>query len=86
MSEDVKKSKKEGTKSKEKVSASVVIKKFFTDIISEFKRVTWPSKQELAKQTVVVIVISGIIGLVICGFDAGFSMGHQALMKISDML
>ncbi len=36
---------------------------FFGDIVSEMKKVTWPTRAETIRLTIVVIVISLIIGL-----------------------
>lgn len=46
---------------------------------AEFKRIVWPSRQEVIKQTITVIVISLIIGLIIWGFDIGFENAYKAL-------
>ena len=80
MSEDKKDSgekskrvKKKGDKqAKENIIVSKV-KSFSTNIASEFKRIVWPKKEELAKQTLIVIVICAIFGFVIFGMDAGFA-------------
>ncbi|MDR3092165.1 MAG: preprotein translocase subunit SecE [Clostridiales bacterium] len=45
------------------------IMRFLENIEGEFKRVTWPSREKLAKQTAASIVITVIIGLLICGID-----------------
>ena len=42
---------------------------FFTDVVKEMKKVTWPHKAELRESTVVVIVVCGIIALFIFGVD-----------------
>jgi preprotein translocase subunit SecE len=43
-----------------------------TDIISELRKVTWPSRQEVFHLTVVVIVVSLLIGLVLGAADLSF--------------
>ncbi len=48
--------------------------------VAELKRVIWPSKQEVIKQTITVIVISLIIGLIIWGLDIAYEQGYQALI------
>ncbi len=45
------------------------------DIKGEFMKVIWPSKQELAKQTLTVIATSVIIGAVIVVFDGIYALG-----------
>ncbi len=47
--------------------------RWIIDIFSELKRVTWPSRGEIANLTGVVIVISLILGLLLGGFDLLFS-------------
>ena len=48
---------------------------------AEFKRIIWPSKNEVIKQTIIVIVISLIIGLIIWGLDISFEKGYEALIN-----
>lgn len=43
------------------------------DIISELRKVTWPTRQETINLTVVVIVISLLFGLVLGAADFAFS-------------
>jgi preprotein translocase subunit SecE len=42
------------------------------DIISELRKVTWPSRQEVINLTIVVIVVSLAIGFVLGAADLGF--------------
>ena len=44
-----------------------------SDIISELKKVTWPTRQETAHLTLVVIVVSALIGVVLGAADLGFN-------------
>jgi preprotein translocase, secE subunit len=46
--------------------------------MAEFKRIIWPSREEVIKQTITVIVISLIIGLIIWGLDIGYENLYQA--------
>lgn len=46
------------------------IGKFFKEIRSEFKKVVWPTKKEIVKNTVVVLVVSAFCGLMIWGVDS----------------
>ena len=50
------------------------IAKYFRELKSEMKKVTWPTKDQLVRQTLVVIVAIIIIGLFIFGLDLLF--GH----------
>ncbi len=42
---------------------------FFTDVIKEMKKVTWPEKSELRDSTIVVLAVCGIISVFIYGVD-----------------
>ena len=50
--------------------------------VAEFKRIIWPSKEEIIKETVSVIVISLIFGLIIIGFDYIVELGYNALISL----
>lgn len=39
------------------------IKKFVNEIVSEMKKVSWPTKEQLRESTIVVLVMTGIITL-----------------------
>lgn len=43
---------------------------FFSKHKAEFKKIKWPNRQELFKETVVVIVISLAVGAIIFGADS----------------
>jgi len=51
------------------VSQSEVRKGFFDGILEELKKVTWPSKNEVIKLSLVVIIISLIIAFYIGALD-----------------
>jgi preprotein translocase subunit SecE len=42
---------------------------FFTDVVKEMKKVTWPKKDELRESTVVVLVTCLLISLFTWGID-----------------
>lgn len=43
---------------------------FFGGIAAELKKVTWPTKKELFKSTLAVLVVCVVIGAIIFGLDA----------------
>jgi preprotein translocase subunit SecE len=43
---------------------------YIREVITELKKVTWPTRQETVKLTAVVIAISLIVGAFIGGLDA----------------
>lgn len=51
---------------------SLLKPRWATDIISELRKVTWPSRTEVFHLTVVVIVVSLLIGLVLGVADLAF--------------
>ena len=42
---------------------------FFKGVQSEYKKIIWPDKQSLGKQSVAVVVISVVLGAVIAALD-----------------
>ena len=52
---------------------SLLKPRWATDIISELRKVTWPTRQETAHLTLVVIVVSLLIGALLGSADIRFS-------------
>ncbi len=42
---------------------------FFEEVLAEFRKVTWPSRQELINSTVVVIAVTVVIAFFLGGVD-----------------
>ena len=55
---------------------------FMKGVRKEFARITWPTRQEVFKQTVAVVVISVLAGVFISLLDMGFSAVINALAGI----
>ena len=49
------------------------LKTFFSEVKSELKKVTWPSKQEVYSTTVVVILTTVFFGFYLYGLDIAMS-------------
>ena len=49
------------------------VPKWIRDIISELKKVTWPTREETTRLTVAVVVVSVVIGMALGGVDIGFN-------------
>ncbi|PCI29504.1 MAG: preprotein translocase subunit SecE [SAR324 cluster bacterium] len=49
------------------------IKNFLSDVRNEFKKVTWPTREQTIKQTGAVLVITGIISVFLGIIDVGLS-------------
>lgn len=58
------------------------IKKWFKDLISELKKVTWPKFKTVVKQTGIVFVVVGFFLAAVWLIDAGLSQAYKALMGI----
>ncbi len=43
------------------------------DVVSELRKVTWPTRQETTRLTILVLALSGVAGLVLGFIDIGFS-------------
>ncbi|MCI5958187.1 MAG: preprotein translocase subunit SecE [Lachnospiraceae bacterium] len=52
---------------------------FFDGVKSEFKKIIWPEKMELVKQTVTVSVVSIVLGLLIALIDTIVQYGINFL-------
>lgn len=46
-----------------------VVKSWFKGLKAEFKKIIWPDKQTLVKQTVAVIIITAVLSLIIALLD-----------------
>ena len=55
---------------------------FLRDVRGEMKKVTWPSKNDLYKTTIAVIVSSIVFGIYLFGVDFIFSRLIKQIMNI----
>ncbi len=55
--------------------------RFFSEVATELKKVTWPTREETMKLTAVVIAISVVVGAFIGGLDALFLSITSAVFK-----
>ncbi len=44
-------------------------REFFTEVLAEFRRVNWPSRQDLINSTVVVVAVTVVIAFFLGGVD-----------------
>ena len=49
------------------------IYRFFSSVIAELKKVAWPSREEAIRLTAIVLVVTGVISLILWGFDEAFT-------------
>ncbi len=54
----------------------------FADYKAEFKKIVWPSRPEVAKNTVTVVVTSLIIGAIIFCMDTVFNAGYGVIIGL----
>ena len=55
---------------------------FFKGVKAEFKKITWPDKASLLKQTVAVISVSVVVGVVIAIMDFCIQYGVNILLTL----
>lgn len=56
--------------------------RFAMDIISELRKVVWPTRQDAMYLTFVVVVVAVLIGAVLGGIDIGFGwLVEQTLLR-----
>ena len=56
-------------------------KSWFKGLKAEFKKIIWPDKKTLVKQTVAVITCSVILGVIIAVIDALVQYGIEFLVR-----
>ena len=55
-------------------------KSWFKGLQAEFKKVIWPDKKTLARQTTAVVAVSVVLGLIIAVIDALLNYGIKFLV------
>ena len=55
---------------------------WFKGLKAEFKKIIWPNKEEVRKQTIAVILISLVVGLVIAVLDMGLQYGIDFIINL----
>ncbi len=53
---------------------------FFTDVVKEMNKVTWPKRDELRESTMVVLVVCLLIAFFVAGVDMGVSKLLEAIL------
>ncbi len=54
---------------------------FFGEVIGELKKVTWPSREETTRLTMLVIAISATIGIALGLIDIGFARVFERFIE-----
>jgi preprotein translocase SecE subunit len=56
---------------------------FIGDIIGELRKVTWPTRQEAIRLTIMVLIVCAVIGVILALLDWGFGrLIRDVLLKI----
>ncbi|HCM92225.1 MAG TPA: preprotein translocase subunit SecE [Lachnospiraceae bacterium] len=55
---------------------------WFKGLKAEYKKVIWPNKEEVRKQTIAVVLISLVVGLVIAVLDMGLQYGIDFIINL----
>ena len=56
------------------------IKKWWTGLKAEFSKIIWPTKATIIKQTVVVVIVTVILGIIISLLDNVIQFGLDKLI------
>lgn len=56
---------------------------WFTGLSAEFKKIIWPDRKSLARQTTAVVAVSVVLGLVIALMDFMIQYGVDFLVGLS---
>ena len=57
-------------------------KSFFKGVKAEFKKIIWPDKKTLTKQTTVVVIVSVLLGALISIIDAILKYGIDLIVQL----
>lgn len=61
--------------------AKVQKRSWIDGLKSEFRKIIWPDKEELGKETVAVLVVSVVLGAIIAVLDTIMQYGVDFLIK-----
>lgn len=56
--------------------------KFWNGVKAEFKKITWPDKDSLLKQSIAVVAISVVVGIIITVLDFALQYGVDFLTTL----
>jgi preprotein translocase subunit SecE len=57
------------------------VKEFFQEVAAEFRRVSWPSRNDVASSTMVVLVVVFVIAMYLGAVDVGLSRLVEVILK-----
>ena len=56
-------------------------KSFFKSVKAEFSKIVWPDQETVGKQTVVVLAVTAVLGLIIAVLDFIIKWGLSFIIK-----
>ncbi|MBQ1680747.1 MULTISPECIES: preprotein translocase subunit SecE [Agathobacter] len=56
---------------------------WFSGLKAEFSKIVWPDRKSLVRQTIAVIAVSVVVGLIIAGLDWVIQYGVNFLVGLS---
>ena len=59
--------------------------KYFRELFSDLKKVTWPTAKQLVKNTITVVVCVLVVGVFIWLFDFVAGLGINELLKLPQL-
>ncbi|HME96896.1 MAG TPA: preprotein translocase subunit SecE [Methylomirabilota bacterium] len=57
------------------------LREFFQEVTAEFRRVNWPSRQEVAASTVVVLAVVLVLSMYLGAVDVALSRLVEVILK-----
>ena len=57
------------------------VQEFVREVLAEFRKVTWPSRQELMNSTAVVIVVTVVLAFFLGGVDIGLARIVERILR-----
>jgi preprotein translocase subunit SecE len=57
------------------------VQQFLREVAAEFRRVSWPSRQDVANSTVVVLALTVAVGLFLFVVDIGLSKVVECILE-----
>ncbi len=59
------------------------VKNYLKNSFEELSKVTWPTKNQAVRLTIIVLVFCFIIGLALMGLDLLFNEGYQYILSLN---
>jgi preprotein translocase subunit SecE len=57
------------------------LREFFAEVVAEFRRVNWPSREDVAASTAVVLVVVFVLAMYLGAVDVGLSRLVGVILK-----